>query len=98
MAVFDGMRPGEICAIRFDRLSDNSVRIDQRIYAGNLDTPKGRKGKHTARVVALSPGTMADLALWTTFLGASTPDAFLFPEDRRRRKARIRRPGRDSSG
>lgn len=81
MAVFDGMRPGEIFAIRFDRLGDNSVRIDQRIYAGNLDTPKGRKGKHTARVVALSPGTMADLALWTTFLGASAPDAFLFPSE-----------------
>jgi hypothetical protein len=28
--------------------------INQRLYKGNLDSPKGRKGKRTNRVVALS--------------------------------------------
>jgi integrase len=55
--------------------------IDQRIYGGNLDTPKGRKGKDTARTVALSPGTMSDVVLWRTFLPADDPECFLFPSE-----------------
>ena len=47
MAVFDGMRPGEILAIRIGNISGESVLIDQRDYKGNIDTPKGRKGKRT---------------------------------------------------
>jgi hypothetical protein len=64
MAVFDGMRPGEILAIRLGNISDHSVLIDRRLYRGNLDSPKGRKGKRTNRTVALSPGTKTDLAEW----------------------------------
>ena len=59
MAVFDGMRPGEILAIRLGNISGQSVLIDQRVYYGNIDTPKGRKGKRTSRTVGLSPGTVA---------------------------------------
>jgi integrase len=51
MAVFDGMRPGEILAIRIGNISGESVLIDQRTYKGNIDTPKGRKGKRTSRTV-----------------------------------------------
>src|SRR5258708_5486267 len=54
MAVFDGMRPGEIFAIHVGKLEKNSVSIDQRLYGGNMDTPKDRKGRRTGRVVALS--------------------------------------------
>jgi integrase len=39
MAVFDGMRPGEILAIRIGNISGESVLIDQRAYKGNIDTP-----------------------------------------------------------
>ena len=81
MAVFDGMRPGEIFAIRLGKIGMNHVRIDHRIYAGKLDTPKGRKGKNTARAVALSPGTMSDLAIWRTFLANQAEDTFLFPSE-----------------
>lgn len=81
MAVFDGMRPGEIFAIRLGKIGTNHVRIDQRVYAGKLDTPKGRKGKNTARVVALSPGTISDIAIWKTFLTHRSEDAFLFPSE-----------------
>jgi integrase len=34
MAVFDGMRPGEILAIRIGNISGDSVMIDQRAYKG----------------------------------------------------------------
>lgn len=82
MAVFEGMRPGEIFAIQMGKLGECSVRIDQRLYGTrDIDTPKGRKGKNTARTVALSPGTVADLRLWSQFQGESTKEAFLFPSE-----------------
>ena len=81
MAVFDGMRPGEILAIRVGNISDHSILINQRLYKGNLDSPKGRKGKRTSRIVALSPGTKADLREWCSRLGERPSDAFLFPSD-----------------
>jgi integrase len=56
MAVFDGMRPGEIFAVQIGKVCSNSVVVDQRLYGStNIDTPKGRKGKNTSRTVALSP-------------------------------------------
>lgn len=82
MAVFDGMRPGEILAIRVGNLGERSVRIDQRVYRGNIDSPKGRKGKNTARTVALSPGTVADLREWRVALPEEYPEAFLFPSEK----------------
>ena len=81
MAVFNGMRPGEIFAIQIGKLSTNSLVVDQRIYGGHLDTPKGRKGRRTERLVALSPGTVRDLGLWRKFLGDCSESAFLFPSE-----------------
>jgi len=81
MAVFEGMRPGEILAVRIGKVQGNSVLVDQRVYAGKLDTPKGRKGKRTSRVVALSPGTMSELETWKTLLPSLDGEAFLFPSE-----------------
>jgi integrase len=81
LAVFDGMRPGEIFAIRLGKIGENQVLVDQRVYNGKLDTPKGRKGKNTSRRVALSPGTMEDVKAWTSFLSDRSPEAFLFPSE-----------------
>ena len=81
MAVFNGMRPGEILAIRIGNIRNHSILIDQRVYRGNLDSPKGRKGKRTVRIVALSPGTEADLEEWLSRFGEQSPDAFLFPSE-----------------
>lgn len=81
MAVFDGMRPGEILAIQLGKIGDHSVLIDQRVYRGTIDTPKGRKGKRTSRIVALSPGTLTDLKAWCTNLLHTSPETFLFPSE-----------------
>lgn len=81
LAVFDGMRPGEIFAIRLGKIGENQVLVDLRVYDGKLDTPKGRKGKNTSRRVALSPGTTVDMKAWTSFLSDRSPEAFLFPSE-----------------
>lgn len=82
MAVFDGMRPGEILAIPLGKISGHSVLIDKRVYKGNIDTPKGRKGKRTSRTVGLSPGTVAELDLWRTLAVNADPESYLFPTER----------------
>lgn len=82
MAVFEGMRPGEILGTRLGKISGNALLIDKRIYRGKMDTPKGRKGKKTSRIIALSPGTLADLELWRTTLPNQDPEALLFPSER----------------
>jgi integrase len=82
MSVFDGMRPGELLAIRLANVHKDSVFINQRVYKGDLDTPKGRKGKRSSRTVALSPGTLEDLAVWLPRLLDHSPEAYLFPSER----------------
>ena len=82
MAVFDGMRPGEILAIRLGNVFGKSVRIDQRVYYGNIDTPTGRRGKRTSRTVGLSPGMVAELQMWRSLLLKHEPGSYLFPTER----------------
>jgi len=82
MAVFAGMRPGEILAVRIGNVQGSAVHVEQRVYLGKLDTPKGRKGKRTARTIALPPDTAAELRLWLDQFGESNPQAFLFPSER----------------
>jgi integrase len=44
LAIFGGMRPGEIMGIRLGNIEANFILIDQRVYKGDIDTPKGRRG------------------------------------------------------
>ena len=82
LAVFEGMRPGEILAIQVRHLHDKWISVEQRVYKGKLDTPKGRKGKNTSRKIGLSPGTVAELAQWKTMLLDRTPEGFVFASER----------------
>jgi integrase len=45
LAAFGGMRPGEILALKWKHLSDESAKIEQRVYRGQIDTPKIRTSK-----------------------------------------------------
>jgi integrase len=81
LAVFEGMRPGEIFAVRTGKLEPTCIEVDERIYQNNFDSPKGRKGKATRRTVALSPGTASDLVLWRAFIGEQPPEAFIFASE-----------------
>ncbi|MGI9071801.1 MAG: tyrosine-type recombinase/integrase [Bryobacteraceae bacterium] len=82
LAVFEGLRPGEILALRLVNVFDDHVSVEQRVYKGTLDTPKGRKGRRTARKVALSPGTAMELTVWRSSLLNLSPEAYLFPTER----------------
>ena len=82
LAVFGGMRPGEILAIRLGNVREDSILIDKRVYKGDLDTPKGRKGKRTSRTVALPAEALAELAEWRSMLLDQSPEAYLFPSER----------------
>src|SRR3981189_2378664 len=63
-------------------LVERFIPINQRVYRGNWDTPKGRKGKRTAREVALSPGTLAEIEEWKLSLQNQTSGGLLFPTER----------------
>jgi integrase len=82
LAVIDGMRPGEIFAIQLAKVHNDHVVVDKRVYKGDIDTPKGRKGKRTTRTVALSTGTQTELATWRQKLIDVSPEAYLFPTER----------------
>jgi hypothetical protein len=80
-------------------LESDAVQIQQRVYQGNLDTPKSGK----ARVAALSNGTLADLRMWRKMARSTAADAFVFPSenpasplDRKTCGAHIRAAGRNS--
>jgi integrase len=61
LAVFSGMRPGEILALQWKHVYDDHVLVEQRVYKGHIDTPKTARSK---RQVALSPNTVGALKEW----------------------------------
>jgi integrase len=83
LAVFSGMRPGEIFAISCGNVHRDSILVDRRVYNGDIDTPKGRKGKRTSRVAALSDETLKDLAVWRLMLLDDSLEAYLFPSEKK---------------
>jgi integrase len=78
-AVFEGMRPGEILALRWRNLGEESFTVEARVYRGDLDTPKTKK---SVRVGALSRATMLDLKAWQDLRRDSDPDGFVFPSEK----------------
>lgn len=78
LATIEGMRPGEILALRlgdFD-VSARRIAVQRRVYRGNLDTPKTLR---SLRAVAMSEGTAALVTTLTASLTARDPDSWLFP-------------------
>src|SRR5215831_11329820 len=66
LAVLGGMRPGEIfglkrCHIKRCHIGNSEVSVSQRVYRGDIDTPKTTK---SARKVALPEGLRRDLDEW----------------------------------
>jgi integrase len=77
LAIFEGLRPGEILALRWGSFDGEAMGIRERVYEGHLDTPKNGK----ARESALSDGTLSDLQAWRSLALSATPDAFVFPSE-----------------
>lgn len=60
LAIFEGMRPGEIYSLRWSDMSGPSCYIERRVYKGVLDSPKNNR----SREAALSQGTAQLLSQW----------------------------------
>ena len=55
LAIFEGLRPGEILALRWRALAGDVIRVEERVYKRVFNTPKNGK----AREGAISDGTLA---------------------------------------
>ena len=61
LAVIAGMRPGEIFALNWGRMTASYADIRQRVYQGMIDTPKP---DNSMRKAALSEGLLAEIERW----------------------------------
>jgi len=78
LAVYEGMRPGEILGLQCGDIGDGLLRVQRRVYRGVIDDPKAKRSN---REVALSDGTFASLGNWLLCLPDSRPEAWLFPSE-----------------
>jgi integrase len=78
LAIFEGLRPGEILALRWKALADDTIRVAQRVYKRVLNTPKNGK----TREGAISDGTLTLLREWSSVAEDPSPDGFVFPSER----------------
>ena len=79
MAVFAGMRPGEIFALTWGRLNEEYADITQRVYRGDIDSPKTWL---SARRVAFSENLLAEIAAWKEMSLDIRPKAWVFPSEK----------------
>jgi integrase len=79
LAVLAGMRPGEIFALKWGRLTATYADIRQRVYRGTIDTPKTDQ---SVRKAALSEGLLREIEVWREFSVETRDDAWVFPSER----------------
>ena len=77
LAVFEGLRPGEIFAIRWKAVRNDAIRAERRVYKRIFDTPKNGK----TREVAISDGTSELLKEWHDLAEDPSPEGFVFPSE-----------------
>jgi integrase len=79
LAVLAGMRPGEIFALKWGRLTATYADIRQRVYRGTIDSPKTNQ---SVRKAALSEGLLREIEVWREFSVQTRDDAWVFPSER----------------
>jgi integrase len=79
LAILAGMRPGEIFALTWGRLTATHADIRQRVYRRKIDTPKT---DHSLREAALSEGLLAEIENWRMTAVSTRDDAWVFPSER----------------
>jgi len=77
LAIFEGMRPGEILALRWKSVAGEMIRVEERVYKRLLDTPKNGK----AREGAMSDGTVGLLKQWADRAQDPSPEGFVFASE-----------------
>jgi integrase len=78
LAIFEGMRPGEILALRWKSVAGGIIRVAERVYKRKFNTPKNGK----TREGAISDGTLALLNEWAELAQDPSPDGFVFPSEK----------------
>jgi len=79
LAILAGMRPGEIFALTWGRMTATHADIRQRVYRRKIDTPKT---DHSLRHAALSEGLLAEIERWRLAAVSTRDDAWVFPSER----------------
>jgi integrase len=79
LAVLAGMRPGEIFALTWGRLTATYVDVRQRIYRGIIDTPKTSL---SIRQAALPEGLLREIEAWRAISLVTDDDAWVFPSEK----------------
>jgi integrase len=79
LAVLAGMRPGEIFALTWGRLTATYADIRQRVYRRKIDTPKTDNSMWKA---ALSEGLLTEIETWRMMAVETRDDAWVFPSER----------------
>jgi integrase len=79
LAVLAGMRPGEIFGLRWARLEAQYADIRQRVYRGDVDSPKS---VHSVRWAALSDGLLTAVQEWRALSIDASPEAWVFPSEK----------------
>ena len=78
LAVYEGLRPGEIVGLKVGDVRPDGIHIDRRIYRGTVDEPKSSRSK---RVVPPTAGTASMLGIYLETLFDKSPEAWLFPSE-----------------
>lgn len=77
LAIYEGMRPGEILGLQVGDFEGHSLLVRRRIYKGDIDAPKnGRQ-----REIGLSPDSGRMLGQWIDTLPCRSPEAWVFPSE-----------------
>ena len=77
LAVLGGMGPGEIFGFR-GRLEAEYADIRQRVYRGDVDSPKSAR---SSRWAALPAGLLASVDEWRSLSRDTGPEAWVFPSE-----------------
>jgi integrase len=78
LAIFEGLRPGEILALRWRSFDGEKIRVEERVYKRVFDTPKNGK----VREGAISDGTLSLIAEWAELAEDPSPGGFVFPSEK----------------
>jgi integrase len=78
LAVYHGMRPGEIVGLQLADIREDVVHVERRIYRGVVDSPKSWKER---RAIPLMERTARLLEEWRELLVDQRTAAWLFPSE-----------------
>ncbi|MCE5306110.1 MAG: tyrosine-type recombinase/integrase [Acidobacteriales bacterium] len=79
LALLAGMRPGEIFGLKWTRLEADYADIRQRVYRGDIDSPKSVR---SVRHAALSDGLLTSIDDWRAMSLDTSADAWVFASER----------------